>query len=355
MAFIKTRRTLKGITHHLVDVVNGKEFSKLLPGVRSKTEANQYLYKYLGDKADNRPNSLFLQKVNFSEFVKTKFLPQSKIYKTEKTYHADLKHLKWILIKFGNSYLNEISAESISLFQTECFNNGLSKKTINNRVAILSSILRMAYKQSLIIRMPEIKLLKLDSLAPKGFSDADMQTILNIAKRTDKVLYDFVIIFLHTGLRLSELQSLKWEDVDLLGKQLMVNKSKNHRYRPVPINDTLFEHLSNLKASQTGQVYLFETNGNPFTTGQYYNRFYRLVKPLGIKGSIHSLRHTFASRLVQRGKSLYAVQKLLGHSTIKTTERYSHLRIDDLADTVSSLDVDGTVTEPKQNSVLKIA
>ena len=104
------------------------------------------------------------------------------------------------------------------------------------------------------------------------------------------------------------------------------------------------------------QVYLFElAEGVPQTENFYYGRFHRLLVSLNITGCIHSLRHTFASNLVQRGVSIYHVQKLLGHSTIQTTERYAHLRLLDLAKAVNVLDFHGTATEPSQNVVLKIA
>lgn len=102
----------------------------------------------------------------------------------------------------------------------------------------------------------------------------------------------------------------------------MVNKSKSHRFRAIPINADLEKHLMMLRLqAKLNQTYLFEVAEEiPQTENFYYRRFNRLLVSLNLKGNIHALRHTFASRLVQRGVTLYHVQQLLGHSTIKTTE-----------------------------------
>jgi site-specific recombinase XerD len=356
MTFVKSRKTKKGLTYHLIDVIDGSEVSKKLL-VRSLGEARQYLYKYQGDKADNRPNSLLMKKTNFHEFVEKKFLPISNTRKTSKTIKADVNHMKPLLAKWGKCNLTDINSESIELFIAENLKNGSSKKTVNNRISILSSILRTAYRCNVLVRMPEIKFLKLDVLPPKGLSDEEVELILDSAKnREDKAMYDYLLVFLHTGFRASELQYLKWDDVDLRTKQLMVNKSKSHRFRVVPINEVLEKHLIALRGKAIqGQIYVFEHNGQPYTIPMFYNKFKRMLCSLGIEGSIHALRHTFASRLVQRGVSLYHVQKLLGHSTIKTTERYSHLRPVDLENAVKVLENDGTVTEPSRILRLKTA
>jgi len=238
VAYIKSRRTLTGMTYHLVDVINGEPKTGKLLGVKSRKEADQYLYKYLGDKADNRPNSLLLEKVNFRSFVENTYLPIAKIHKTDKTYRADLEHLKHLYATWENCTLDKITADAISLFQIEAVNKkGLAKKTVNNRLALLSAILRCAYKKSIIIRMPEIKLFKLDKLPPRCFSDIEVNTILTKAeKQTDKTIYNFLVVFLNSGLRLTEMRCLKLSDIDLVAKQLIVNKSKNHKFRAIPIN-----------------------------------------------------------------------------------------------------------------------
>jgi len=342
MAHIKKRKTSQGITFHLVDKINGKDVTKKLP-VRNMGEAREYLYKYLGDKADNRPNSLLMQKTNFKDFVENKFLVISKAQKMENTYRKDLLHMKTLMMQWQHNSLDSITAEDIQFFQTKCQREGLSNKTINNRVAILSSILRMAYKQKLIVRMPEIKLLKLDKLPPKCFSDDQVKTILDQAQG---FVRDVVIVALNTGMRSGEMRRLKWDDVDFKNNQITVRISKNKRYRVIPLNELLANHLREMKLRN--REFVFEVNGQPCCESALYRPLKRFLRGLNIQGDVHALRHTVATLLARKGESLYIISRILGHSTIKTTERYAHLRSVDLESAVDVLQTHGTVTEPKQ-------
>ena len=91
------------------------------------------------------------------------------------------------------------------------------------------------------------------------------------------------------------------------------------------------------KEKAKNQVYLFEgiERGTQFSS--YYHVFKRELAKLGIAGHVHTLRHTFASRLVQRGVNIYDVSKLLGHASVQTTQIYAHLRNDDLQKAVNVL------------------
>jgi len=356
VAWIKPRKTKEGFNYFIGDRVNGEEEWFKTPAT-NKTEARICLDQYRASKALKGSNPFLIVKVNFETFVNTKFLEISRSHKTEKTFSADLRHLKFVVQRWKNRLISEITGEEIAMFQADCLKKGQSKKTINNRVALLSSILRMAQKHKIISEMPEINLMKLDKLPPKGFSDEEVRLILETAKaRPDQTMFNYLVIYLNTGLRLSELQFLKWDEIDWVAKQLMVNKSKSHSFRVVPINQTLENHLKKLKSIQKNkQVYLFEHNEKPFETFHFYNPFKKMLRKLGFKGNIHALRHTFASRLVRAGVSLYMVQKILGHSNISTTQRYAHLRTIDLEDAVKVLDNCGTNTEPSKVLEFKIA
>jgi integrase len=124
----------------------------------------------------------------------------------------------------------------------------------------------------------------------------------------------------------------------------------------IPIHDKLMAHLEKMKNTcPSKQVCLFESDGKPFSVWRFYEPFRNLLDRLGIRGCIHSLKHTFASLLVQKTKNIYVVQRLLGHSDIRNTERYAYLRNDDLAEAVKVLENNGTTTEPSKNRFLKIA
>ncbi|PZM78986.1 MAG: hypothetical protein DKM50_09410 [Candidatus Margulisiibacteriota bacterium] len=160
----------------------------------------------------------------------------------------------------------------------------------------------------------------------------------DILTKTRSFVRDFVKVLLHTGIRSGELQRLKWDHVDFKNRIVVVELSKSHKFRAVPINDTLYKHLLSLKRkAKRGQVYVFEgdQSGEPFS--DFYHAFTREMKRIGMKGTVHMLRHTFASKLVQLDVNIYAVKELLGHASVQTTQVYAHIRMEDLSRAVNVL------------------
>lgn len=175
-----------------------------------------------------------------------------------------------------------------------------------------------------------------------------------------------------TGMRLNEIVNLWWKNVNIatriitVGDEDFTTKGRNQRY--IPISDEVFEVLevrrkmmqgAGAEGSEPlilsiqnplsvspfikggeGALYVFaKSNGDPFTGDHFSKRFKRACKAAGIDKSIHfhSLRHSFASNLVQKGVSLYTIKELLGHSSITTTEIYSHLNMDSLKEAIETL------------------
>lgn len=335
MVYIKKRKTKEGFTYHLVDIINGKEKAEKLLAYNMR-EATAYLHKYVGDKADNRPNSLMMDKTLFNDFATT-YLEHSKGKKNEITYQRDVSHMKPLLKEWGSMTLHKITHASIQAAQTKWINEDLSKKTVNIRCLLLSAMLTMAYKHNLIIRKPEIPKFKVDRKPPRWYSDEEINIILN---GVGPAVKDFIIVLLNTGMRRGELQRLKWTDIDLINRKIMISISKSHKFRVIPINDKLYEHLHELfSRNKDGQTHLFEgkITGKPRCVEYYTQAMERELKKLHIKGNVHACRHTFASRLVQKGVSIYEVSKLLGHASVQTTQIYAHLRNDDLQNAVNKL------------------
>ena len=194
------------------------------------------------------------------------------------------------------------------------------------------------------------------------------------AQRGKDVLNDVVVIGFYTGMRLNEIVNLKWKNVNLstriitVGDEDFTTKGRNQRY--VPICDEAMEVLLRRQGAvvrrqesavrrqelvqegaevlilpfskrETSNGYVFcKSNGKRFT-GDYVSRSFQLAcRAAGMDKAIHfhSLRHSFASNLVQQGVSLYTIKELLGHSSITTTEIYSHLNMDALRDAIRRLD-----------------
>lgn len=142
-----------------------------------------------------------------------------------------------------------------------------------------------------------------------------------------------ITLAVSTGMRRSELLGLRWADVNFRSRLIILRVTKNGERRALPLNDAAFDVLA--KLPRTPEFCLPGIAG-----GQLSNAVRRLFKRLGFEGlSLHSLRHTHASWLVQRGVDLFPVSQLLGHKSLKMTMRYAHLSPGYLAAASSHLDV----------------
>lgn len=148
------------------------------------------------------------------------------------------------------------------------------------------------------------------------------------------VPHDWVTIALlgaRAGLRRGELAHLAWEDLDLKRRALSVTakkcaccpagrwEPKDYEQRHIPIPRDLAKHLAGLERINEWVL------GSRPTLGTVTTYFRRIVKKAGLKGSTHTLRHTYASHLAQAGVPLYTISKLLGHADMNMTKIYAHL------------------------------
>jgi len=189
----------------------------------------------------------------------------------------------------------------------------------------------------------KIKRMKLPEKQPSYFNKAEFTTLINTIGEND--IKDIVLFAVNTGLRQMELINLVWSQIDMDRLFLILdNKSfltKSKKIRQVPLNNNCIEILLRRKRTEPClNENVFTWRGNKFTQDVLSKRFkgYVLEAKINPGLNFHSLRHTFATWLVQKGVSIYKVSKLLGHSDIRVTQVYANLVIDDLYQSVSVLD-----------------
>lgn len=176
---------------------------------------------------------------------------------------------------------------------------------------------------------------RLEQKLPKSISKQDAQVVLDYAfdmpakyRFTRYRNRAILAVLVYTGLRAGEMMSLKLSSVDMENRVITVINGKGGKDRLVPISSRLHEYLAQyLKDSQRlkkTSAYLFTTlkGDGPVTTSGIKKMIDRIKKGTGINFSPHKLRHTFATLMLEGGCDLFSLQKMLGHSDIKTTTIY---------------------------------
>ena len=186
---------------------------------------------------------------------------------------------------------------------------------------------------------------KVDNKRERFLKQEEAQLLLEDLKSRSQQLYEIACISLHCGLRAGEIFKLTWGCIDRDEGTIRVMDSKGGLNRTAHMTETVREiFLSKKKATPTSLVFKNKKGG---MINEVSNSFGRVVNDLGFNNGIndprqkvyfHTLRHTFASWLVQSGESLYTVKELLGHSTMAMTERYSHLASKNLKNAVMKLE-----------------
>ena len=189
-----------------------------------------------------------------------------------------------------------------------------------------------------------IKRVKVPEKLPIFYSDEEFKILIDAIHKED--LKDLVIFAVNTGLRQAELINLRFSQINVDNKTLVLDNryhtTKSKKIRTIPLNDKALNIVMK-RTSDDKEDYIFTLNNEPIKADWLVHNFKKFVIKGGLnpKLNFHTLRHTFASNLVQRGVSIYTVSKLLGHADVKTTQIYAHLRNDDLRNAVKTLDQEG--------------
>lgn len=200
----------------------------------------------------------------------------------------------------------------------------------------------------------KIRLPKKQELKPMFLSEAEVRSI--IGHITNVTISEVVNFGFYTGCRLNEIMKLKWKNVDMGKRTITIGDvtftTKTKRQRMVPMCDEIYQLLEgksqrvrarceiegeNILQFAVDEAYVFAEGGGKTLTNDYVSKtFKRACGKAGVPKGIHfhTLRHSFASNLVQRGVPLYSVKELLGHESIITTQVYSHLNMDSLRSAV---------------------
>ncbi len=270
---------------------------------------------------------------------------------TLRAYRRDLERFLSFLANellerpIGQIRPDDVDASSVRAFVAALHRDGLAKTSQGRALASVRGVFRFACLEGSLTASPAaaVRTPKQEQHLPRHLRPGEVENLLEAADGDDPAsLRDRALLELlyATGLRVGELVSLDWNDLDLPGRVLRV-VGKGGKERMIPFGRPAAEALRRWLAvweqvaapGRSGEEPVFLNLRGGRLSDRSVRRFIdRYVEKSALAAGVHphTLRHTFATHLLEGGADLRAIQELLGHSSLATTQRYTHLEVERL-------------------------
>jgi len=326
----------KGVYYIFYNQTNGKR-TCISTGSKKKSEALQFLNEFKVNKKEMDERKFV--PISLKEF-RWEYLKYSESFHTWKTTLTYKTTFNSMMKYYGEVQLIDLTRKKIEEYIQYLVRNTSIYSGRKDLINIKASF-NWAVQNNYLIENPArlIKRLKVPERLPLYYSREDFQKLIDTIDSQD--IKDLVVFAVNTGLRQEELINLQFRQVNFLDKSIILDNqnhiTKSKKIRTLPLNEKAFSIINERK--KVNKDLIFTINDRLIQKDYLIHKFkkYVIKAELNSKLNFHSLRHTFASWLVQGGVSIYHVSKLLGHADIKTTEIYAHLSINDLRSSVDNL------------------
>ena len=277
---------------------------------------------------------------NLRSFLNYLLVDKGLSNNTVKAYEADISSFFQWLDNEDLKYKN-LKEDHINQYISFLFQRKMRSSSVNRKISSIKSFYIFLVKRNFVKNSPLNDLVtpKQEKYLPESMSEAEVDKLLNspdVANKIENRDKAMIEMLYATGMRISELVNLKITDVDM--KRCVVKVfGKGSKERLVPFGETALDslrsYLNEREQSSSKEIFL-SNRGKKMTRVAFWQRVKVYLIRENLKNSIspHTLRHAFATHLLNRGADLRSVQLLLGHSDLSTTQIYTHIAKQRLSD-----------------------
>jgi integrase len=311
-------------------------------GARSKETARIIEAEIIDRLAKNRWGKEELAETILFRDVWEKYMREEGKYKSNGTYKRALQSAKNFLTEIGELTLSQVTSGTLSDYKTKRLESGVTISTVVKELQFIRRVFSLCKREWQLTRQSPFEFFRMPTVNDQRVRFLEPGQFDQLLFKCPDWLKPMVMLARFTGLRRGNILNLTWSQVDLQQRVINLEHTKNGQRLTIPLCDTSYNVLVGLKDTKVIHLdcpFVFYQNGKPFSPYQVSMAFKRACKRAEVKNfRFHDLRHDFASHLIQRGNDLYIVQNLLGHKDGRMTQRYAHLRVENLREAVESLE-----------------
>jgi integrase len=332
--YIKTRKIggKKTIFYSLVVHHKGRRIDRNFHGTaqEAKLAEAQLRVQVLTNTAPTKDQTL----ASFFESVQ---IPHASLHLRASTFARQASMRKPVIAALGHKSLADITTVDTEAYARVRLASGLKASSVNNELRFLSSVLNLARKNGHTCPAQIKQLPQTGTKVIKYWVPAQTQRLLDTAAATAPEILPLLTFLANTGCRKGEALWLRWDNIDVANRRIHIEPSeawqpKSNRGRVIPMATSLVQYLSGPRADAT---WVFPFEGHSFPR----RAFERVLVAAGLKGSPHTLRHSFASAFLSCKPDLFLLAELLGHGDISVTKIYSHLLPEHLNQAIDMVDI----------------
>lgn len=292
------------------------------------------------------------ENITFEQFFENIYWPISQSSKKQESYRKEREHFnKWIKPVVGDLPFKGISQIQAEKIKQRMQRKKRSPRTIEYVLATFRQVWNLAKEEGLtVVDSPsrKVKIHKPDNDRRRYLTDEEADSLLAALRVKSEQVYRISVLSLDSGCRFSEAVNLKWGAIDTEKGIITYSDTKmsgGTKSRVVPMTDRVRDLFQGMERGGKQDLVFPDNKGR--VQEKISHSFYRTVDDLKLNEGIsdprdkvvfHTFRHSYASNLVQAGVDLYPIQRLMGHSNSKMTERYSHLNNGTLISAVQQME-----------------